>query len=118
MEKYTKFGIKILGSCEQYLIYNILSEVIPCCSCLCSISFWVLDRIRFVVICFPFVMQEVLTQLLHEAGYTKESSLQLNDFFKVSSIHLKIDFLIACDLVKLIFFSVFEMLNVKYYIQD
>jgi hypothetical protein len=35
------------------------------------------------VILFPFYIQEVLAQVLEEAGYTKDSFLVLSDFMKV-----------------------------------
>lgn len=33
--------------------------------------------------CLLYALQEVLSQVLHEAGYSKESALLLDDFIKV-----------------------------------
>lgn len=47
-----------------------------------------LTQAVFVCLCFCFI-QQVLTQVLEEAGYQKDSLLVLSDFVKVlSHIHL------------------------------
>jgi hypothetical protein len=57
------------------------------CVCVClhvrsaDISFW-------HSWCFWCLVQQVLTQVLEEAGYTKDSSLVLSDFMKVCVILL------------------------------